>query len=156
MMDPQATLDTMHRLMIRREAALWFSSNRPIHAWRIRQIFREAGWPVPEDIEKYLDGCGDRLLEADLTSPEQVANALLLDPKGRNRKVSCARLIAAENVFALKTMNPDRSLNSIITEVATQLNAEGRRLENGKDAESFVKQAYHDWRRRLLKVQKNR
>jgi hypothetical protein len=99
MMDPQATLDAMHRLMIRREVALWFASGRDIHAWSLRRIFRQAGWTVPEEIETYLDACGDRLLEADLTSPEQVAKALQLDRKGRNRNVASEQLaVTSEGV----------------------------------------------------------
>jgi hypothetical protein len=155
-MDPQATMDTMHRLMIKREAALWFATGRAIHAWRIRKVFREAGWSVPDEIEVYLDGCADRLLEADLTSPEQVANALLLDRKGRNANFGPHGLAVAEHVFGLKAMDPSRSLESIFDEVATHLNARGKRASRDKDAKSFVEKAYRDWLRRVRMAQKNR
>lgn len=155
-MDPQTTMDTMHRLMIKQEAALWFATGRAIHAWRIREVFRDAGWPVPEEVEIYLDGCTDRLLHTDLTAPAQVANAFQLDRKGRNAKVGHASLVVAEHVFGLKAMNPERSLDSIFDEVATQLNAQGRRSEKDKDARSFVEKAYRDWLARVREAQKTR
>jgi hypothetical protein len=101
-MDPQQIMNAMHRLMIRREAALWFGTGRAIHAWRLRKIFRAAKWPVPEEIERYLDNCSERLCSADLTSPEQVAEAFRLDRKGRNAKCTSDQLAAAESVFALR------------------------------------------------------
>jgi hypothetical protein len=142
-MDPQATLDAMHRMMIKREVALWFSSGRAIHAWRLRRIFRQAGWTVPEEIETYLDAGGDRLCEADLTSPEQVANAFELDRKGRNANVSSDRLAAAEHVFALKAMDPKRPITKIFSEVAECLNS--KQDNPDKDAGSFVREAYYEW-----------
>ena len=155
-MDPQQTMDVMHRIMIKREAALWLASGRAIHAWRLRKIFRDAKWPVPEEIEQYLDDCTDRLCETDLTSPEQVANALRLDRKGRNANASSAQLTAAENVFALKAMNSERSLNWAFDKVAEQLNMQGKRFENGRDAGSFVEKAYRDWLLRMREAQKTR
>jgi hypothetical protein len=110
-------------------------------------------WPVPEEMEAYLDACADRLCEANLTSPEQVAAACELDQKGRNANVSAAQLAAAEHVFALKAIHPDRPITKIFSEVATHLNEQGRRLEAGKDAGSFVRNAYYAW---LENIQKTR
>jgi hypothetical protein len=153
-MDPQQIMDAMHRMMIRREAALWFGTGRAIYALRLRKIFREAKWPVPEEIEQYLDACTERLCNVDLTSPEQVAESFGLDRKGRNAKCSSDQLAAAEHVFALKAMNPGRHINKIIDEVADHLNRQGKRLENGKDAGSFVRDAYYSWLKQLRRLQK--
>jgi hypothetical protein len=150
-MDPQATLDVMHRLMIKRESTLWFASGRAIHAWRLRKIFRDAKWPVPEQIELYLDACTERLCRADLTSREQVANAFDLDRKGRNAAVTSDQLAAAESVFGLLAMNADRrrrgeeewSLGRAIDETAEYLNEQ--RPEGAKDTGSSVRAAYYAW-----------
>jgi hypothetical protein len=144
------TLDTMHRLMIRQEAAAWFGSGRAIHAWRLRRIFRQAGWRVPGEIESYLDSCTDRLCDADLTSPEQVANAFDLGPKGRRAKVSVAQLGVLQHVFALKAMHPDWSTQEVWREVANYLNAQG---DPDKDTYGYVKKTYYEW---LNNLHKNR
>jgi hypothetical protein len=137
------TLDTMRRLMIQQEAAAWFGSGRAIHAWRLRRIFRQAGWPVPEEIESYLDACNERLCEADLTSPEEVANAFDLGPTGRKARVSIAQLEVILHVFALKAMNPDWKMQRLWREVATHLNAQG---DPDKDKYGYVKKTYYEWR----------
>lgn len=157
-MDPQATLDTMHRLMIEREAALWFRTGRAIHAWRIRKVFREAAWPVPEEIEVYLDGCADRLCEESLASPKQVADALGLDPKGRNAGVTSDQLAAAESVFGLLAINADRrrrgeepwSLARAIGATAEYLNAQ--RPEGAKGTTSYVRDSYYAWLEHIKNV----
>jgi hypothetical protein len=157
-MDPQATMDIMHRLMIKREVALWFSSGRAIHAWRLRKIFRDAKWPVPEEIELYLDACAERLCQADLISPEAVADAFDLDRKGRNAAVTSDQLAAAESVFGLLAMNADRrrrgeeewSLGRAIDATAQDLNE--RRPEGAKDTGSYVRAAYYAWLEHIQNV----
>ena len=153
MMDPQATLDTMHRLMIQREWVLWKSSRRAIHLWRLRKIYREAGWPVPAEIESYLDDCTDRLCAAQLTSPDQVANAFGLGPKGRRAAVTSDELAAAEHVFGILGCNADRrargekerSLNQAIGMAALHLNEQCP--DGSRDAGSYVRAAYSKWLR---------
>jgi hypothetical protein len=134
-MDPQATLDAMHRTMIKREAALWFSSGRAIHAWRLRRIFRQAGWTVPEEIETYLDACGDRLCESDLTSPEQVAEAFAMGPKGPKGLVTSNELAAVEHFAALRKMRPDASNEDLFLEVGEAIDK----------SDSYVRDAYYKW-----------
>ena len=134
-MTPQQILDEMHRLMIKREAALWLGSGRAIHSWRLRKIFRAAKWPVPEKIEQYLDRCTERLCEADLTSPRQVAKAFDLGREGRNAKCDNVRLAAVEHVAALKHKRSDASLEELFAEVAMQT---GR-------SQSYVRDAYYEW-----------
>jgi hypothetical protein len=146
-MDPQALLDTLHRWSIWREATLWLSSGRAIHAWRLRKLFRRAGWPVPEEIETYLDSCTEALCDAELTSPDQVAKALKLDGKGRNARVSSDRLAAVQHVLALKSINPERPITQIFNDVAEHLN--DKRDDPDKDARAFVASAYYEWRKNI-------
>jgi hypothetical protein len=49
-------------------------------------------------------------------------------------------------------MNPGWTLKQAINKVAEELNERGERAEQGKDAESYVRDAYYTW----MEIQKSR
>jgi hypothetical protein len=93
-------------------------------------------------VESYLDACGDRLCEEDLTSPEQVATAFELGPTGRRAKVSVPQLGVIQHVAALIATHPDRPVQDVWREVANHLNAQGH---PDKDRYSYVVKTYCEW-----------
>jgi hypothetical protein len=134
-MDPQQTLAALSSIALRREMALYGKTGRSIHAWRAYRWIRTAGLPVQPWFLEYLDECAERFGKTDPKSPGQVAEAFAMDRKGRNGTVESDQLAAVEHYWALKSKQPNASLEDLFAAVAQARGV----------SESYVRDAYYKW-----------